>query len=66
MSERHDGGLATVSSGWQYRWLDRASKLLGITLIATGLHMGGGTPAGIAVAALGVVAGLLTVPIDRQ
>jgi len=82
MSERHDGremmsdGSAPVTDGRdertiapsarQYRWLDRASKLLGVALIATGLHLGGGTPAGLAVAAAGVTAGLLTVLIDNQ
>lgn len=53
-------------SARRYRWLDRVSKLLGVVLIAAGLHVGGGTPTGVALAALGVVAGLLTVIIDRQ
>ncbi|QCC47343.1 hypothetical protein [Halobellus limi] len=60
------GGGTIAPSARQYRWLDRASKLLGVALIATGLHIGGGTPAGIGVAAAGVAAGLLTVLIDNQ
>lgn len=65
VSERRENRTTTPSAR-QYRWLDRASKLLGVALIATGLHLGGGTPAGLAVAAAGVAAGLLTVLIDNQ
>lgn len=50
----------------RYRWLDRASKLLGVGLIGAGLHVGGATPAGLALAALGVACGLATVVIDSQ
>jgi hypothetical protein len=49
-----------------YRWLDRASKLLGVALIAAGLEAGGDTALGLALAALGVACGLLTVLIDTQ
>jgi hypothetical protein len=65
MSERHGGWTTTVSAR-RYRWLDRASKLLGVVLIGAGLHVGGGTLTGVALAALGVVSGLLTVIFDRQ
>lgn len=52
-------------SGRQYRWLDRASKLVGVALIAAGLEVGGSTLPGIALALLGVVCGLTTVLIDN-
>ena len=44
----------------RYRWLDRVTKLLGVCLVAGGLEVGGGTPAGLALAAVGVCIGLLT------
>ena len=66
MSEQHDRGWTTVSSARRYRWLDRASKLLGVTLVAAGLHVGGSTTLGLALAALGVATGLLTVFIETQ
>jgi hypothetical protein len=50
----------------RYRWLDRITKLIGVALIAGGLEAGGGTPAGIALAAFGVTIGLSTVIIDKQ
>ncbi|MFA9516168.1 hypothetical protein ACERIT_02950 [Halopenitus sp. H-Gu1] len=65
MSDRHDSGPRTPPVR-RYHVLDRASKILGVVLIATGLHLGGGTPAGLTVAALGVASGLLTVLINRQ
>ena len=65
MSESSTGPTVRLSVR-RYRWLDRASKLLGVVLIAAGLHVGGDTLAGIALAALGVVFGLLTVIIDTQ
>lgn len=49
-----------------YRWVDRASKLAGIGLIAAGLAVGGDTVAGIALAAVGVAVGLATVFISKQ
>ncbi len=49
----------------RYRWLDRASKLVGVALIAAGLEVGGGTATGLVLAALGVTCGLATVVIDR-
>lgn len=52
-------------SARQYRWLDRVTKLLGLAFVAAGLEVGGATLAGIALAAIGVVSGLITVFIDR-
>ncbi|WP_136591774.1 hypothetical protein [Salinigranum halophilum] len=60
-----DSRVNAALSGRQYRWLDRASKLLGVALIAAGLEVGGSTPAGIALALLGVACGLTTVLIDN-
>lgn len=50
----------------RYQWLDRATKLTGVILIAGGLNAGGDTPTGIALAVIGVVIGLSTVMIDKQ
>ena len=50
----------------RYRWLDRATKLLGVGLVAVGLELGGGTVEGVLVAALGVGLGLTTVFIERE
>jgi hypothetical protein len=60
-----DSRVNAALSRRQYRWLDRASKLLGVALIAAGLEVGGSTPAGIALALLGVACGLTTVLIDN-
>ncbi|MFP4591441.1 MAG: hypothetical protein ACLFM8_08285 [Halobacteriales archaeon] len=49
----------------RYRWLDRSTKLLGVALIAAGLHVGGATPLGLALAVVGAGLGLLTITIDR-
>ncbi|MFC7186503.1 hypothetical protein [Halorubrum yunnanense] len=57
--------LAELSAR-RYRWVDRATKLVGVGLIAAGLDAGGGTPAGVAFAALGVALGLATVLIEKQ
>lgn len=51
-------------SSRRYWWLDRASKLLGVGLVAAGLEVGGATATGVALGALGVASGLATVPID--
>jgi hypothetical protein len=48
----------------RYRWFDRASKLLGVALVGAGLDAGGGTTAGLVLAALGVVCGLATVVVS--
>jgi len=63
MTEAHSGWTLALTET-QYRWLDRASKLLGVALIAAGLEVGGDTAAGLALAALGVICGLATVVID--
>lgn len=65
MSDHYEGETWTLSAR-RYSWLDRASKLLGVALIGTGLHLDGGTATALAIAALGIVFGLLTVFIDRQ
>ncbi|MFC4990471.1 hypothetical protein [Saliphagus infecundisoli] len=65
MSDHYEGWKPVLSEH-RYRWVDRASKLLGVVLIGTGLHVGGGTATGLVVATLGVVFGLLTVVVDRQ
>lgn len=59
-----DEGL--TCSARQYQWLDRATKLTGIALIAAGLEVGGDTVLGIVLAILGVAIGLTTVIIDTQ
>jgi hypothetical protein len=49
------------------RWFDRATKLVGVGLIAAGLNAGGSTPRGIALAVAGVAIGLSTVVLfDRE
>ena len=55
----------TLPAG-QYRSLDRATKLVGVGLIAGGLNAGGGTTTGLLLAILGVIIGLSTVLIDNQ
>jgi hypothetical protein len=50
----------------RYLWLDRATKLAAIGLVAIGLELGGSTPEGLAAAALGVAVGLATVPIHTN
>lgn len=49
----------------QYRWLDRATKLAGVGLIAAGLHVGGSSTLGLALAVAGAVIGLTTIFIDH-
>ncbi|WP_122090387.1 hypothetical protein [Halalkalicoccus subterraneus] len=65
MSNHYEDRKRTLSER-RYRWVDRASKLLGVVLIGAGLHVGGATAIGLTFAALGVVSGLLTVFIDQQ
>jgi len=60
------GGRPTELSPRRYRWADRATKLAGVGLIAAGLDAGGGTPAGVAFALLGVALGLATVFISKH
>lgn len=56
----------TAVSDGTYRWIDRATKLGGVALIAAGLDVGGATLAGIALAAAGVALGLATVLIPND
>lgn len=58
-------GLSLALSSRQYTWLDRATKLGGVVLIAAGLDVGGDTLAGLVLAALGVALGLSTVIIHE-
>jgi hypothetical protein len=55
--------LSTQLTGRQYRWLDRVTKLLGVSLIAGGLEAGGSTPIGMVLAICGVLIGISTVVI---
>ena len=64
MNAARDDGV-TLSKR-QYRWLDRVTKLLGVALVAGGLEAGGATPEGLALAAAGVVVGLLTTVIRSE
>ncbi|WP_135302034.1 hypothetical protein [Haloarcula amylovorans] len=64
MTDGHASGGVTLSPR-QYRWLDRATKITGITLIAAGLEAGGGTTTGLVLATLGVACGLATVFISQ-
>lgn len=61
-----DGHGRLTCSARQYRWLDRATKLTAVALVAVGLEVGGDTTLGIALATLGVAVGLATVIIDTQ
>ncbi|WP_135807019.1 hypothetical protein [Halorussus marinus] len=49
-----------------YRHLDRASKLLGVGLVALGLDAGGDTLAGLALGAVGAALALATVFLRRD
>ena len=57
---------AATLSARRYRWLDRATKLAGVGLVAGGLEVGGGTAAGIALAAAGVAIGLATTVLETE
>jgi len=58
------GGLVVPAR--TYRHLDRASKLLGLGFVALGLDVGGSTPTGLALAAIGTALALTTVFVRRQ
>ena len=49
-----------------YRRLDLASKLVGLALVAAGLEVGGGTTAGLLLAAVGTVCATITVFINNE
>ncbi|WP_458189614.1 hypothetical protein [Haladaptatus sp. NG-WS-4] len=59
-------GWSVALSEGQYRRFDQLTKLLGVAFVAVGLDIGGSTPTGIAVGALGVCIALLTVFIDYE
>ncbi|AFK20940.1 hypothetical protein E6P09_17450 (plasmid) [Haloferax mediterranei ATCC 33500] len=64
MTDADTGAVPTRSielSARTYRHLDRASKLLGVALVALGLDMGGDTLTGVALGVLGVALALATV-----
>lgn len=65
MTDVADDGVFALSAR-RYRWVDRISKLAGVALVAAGLDAGGSTPAGVALAALGVALGLATVFIAND
>lgn len=63
------GGGAVVRldlSARTYRHLDRATKLLGLALVALGLEAGGDTLAGITLGAVGAAIALTTVFVRRR
>jgi hypothetical protein len=49
-----------------YRRVDRASKLLGVAVVAVGLEVGGATGPGLALALVGVALGTATVFVEKQ
>jgi hypothetical protein len=49
-----------------YRHLDRASKLLGVALVALGLEAGGDTLGGLALGAVGAALAVSTVFVRRH
>ncbi|ADQ69023.1 hypothetical protein C499_06440 [Halogeometricum borinquense DSM 11551] len=59
-------GVRLELSAWTYRHLDRASKLLGVGLVALGLEMGGDTLTGVALGVVGAALALTTVFVRRQ
>lgn len=59
------GGPVRLSSR-AYRWLDRATKLAGVALVAGGLEVGGSTTAGLALAITGAVLATITIFIDNS
>jgi hypothetical protein len=67
-----DAGTAADATGGvelsarTYRHLDRASKLLGVGLVALGLELGGDTFAGIALGVAGTAVALTTVFVRRH
>jgi hypothetical protein len=49
-----------------YRFVDTATKLAGVALVAGGLEAGGATPVGLALGAGGAALALATVFIEKQ
>jgi hypothetical protein len=64
-----DGAVASrrpALSDRRYRYLDRATKLVGLALVASGLNAGGDTLTGLTLGALGALLALTTVFVRRQ
>ncbi|WEL17537.1 Uncharacterized protein SVXHr_1368 [Halorhabdus sp. SVX81] len=53
-------------SGWMYRRVDTASKLLGLAVVAAALEVGPMTAAGVTLAVIGATLATATVFIDSQ
>ncbi len=49
-----------------YRWTDRITKLLGVGLVAAGIHVGGATLTGLALGIAGVMLGTVTVFLNHD
>ncbi|MFC7045729.1 hypothetical protein ACFQH6_10200 [Halobacteriaceae archaeon GCM10025711] len=58
--------MTRTLSARRYRWVDRATKLLGVSLVAAGLEVGGATATGLALAAVGTALAVGTVFIDIE
>lgn len=52
--------------GRTYRWTDRVTKLLGVGLLAAGIHVGGASPEGLALGFGGVALGTVTVFLNHD
>ncbi|WP_380680436.1 hypothetical protein [Salinigranum sp. GCM10025319] len=59
------GATPTLSARW-YRHVDRASKLLGVALVAAGLDAGGATVEGVLLGVVGTAVAVSTVFIRRE
>ena len=60
-----DAGGRLALAPRTYRWVDRATKLSGVALVAAGLDVGGYTLVGALLGAAGVTLGIGTVFIDQ-
>jgi hypothetical protein len=60
------GRFEVALSGRTYRHVDRASKLLGVGLVAVGLDVGGSSATGVALGLLGAAVALTTVFVRRN
>ncbi|MEF8775255.1 MAG: hypothetical protein V5A43_01975 [Haloarculaceae archaeon] len=49
-----------------YRRVDTATKVVGLALVAAGLEVGTGTPAGLLLAVTGTVSATITVLINNE
>jgi hypothetical protein len=62
----HVPSLSLPLTPEQYRHLDRASKLLGVGLVALGLDAGGDTVVGLALGVVGAAVALTTVFVRKH